>query len=72
MILSFVYGAFIPYINLSLALGCLGRPPGERDRFLTGWVFTYAISYLGYRNRRIAGSVSQPARRRLGVCRFAE
>jgi hypothetical protein len=45
---SFVYGAFIPYINLSLALGCLGRPPGERDCFLTGWVFTYAISYLGY------------------------
>jgi hypothetical protein len=45
---SFVYGAFIPYINLSLALGCLGRPPLERDQFLTGWVFTYASSYLGY------------------------
>ncbi len=45
---SFVYGAFIPYIYLSLALGCLGRPPLERDQFLTGWVFTYAISYLGY------------------------
>lgn len=45
---SFVYGAFIPYIYLSLALGCLGRPPVERDQFLTGWVFTYAISYLGY------------------------
>jgi hypothetical protein len=45
---SFIYGAFIPYIYLSLALGCLGRPPLERDRFLTGWVFTYAISYLGY------------------------
>jgi membrane-associated phospholipid phosphatase len=26
----------------------LGRPPGERDEFLTGWVLTYAISYLGY------------------------
>lgn len=45
---SFIYGAFIPYIYLSMALGCLGRPPGERDAFLTGWVFTYAISFLGY------------------------
>jgi hypothetical protein len=45
---SFVYAAFIPYIYASLALGCLGRPASERDRFLTGWVFTYAISYLGY------------------------
>lgn len=45
---SIAYAAFIPYINLSLALGCLGRPPGERDQFLTGWVLTYAISYLGY------------------------
>ena len=45
---SFVYGSFIPYIYLSLFLGCLGRPPLERDQFLTGWVFTYFISYLGY------------------------
>jgi hypothetical protein len=45
---SFFYGAFIPYINISLALNCLGRPPVERDQFLTGWVFTYAISFLGY------------------------
>ncbi len=45
---SFVYGAFIPYIYLSLLLGCLGRPPLERDQFLTGWVFAYSISYLGY------------------------
>lgn len=45
---SFVYGTFIPYIHLSLFLGCLGRPPLERDQFLTGWVFTYAVSYLGY------------------------
>lgn len=45
---SFIYGAFIPYIYLSMALGCLGRPPVERDQFLTGWVFTYALSYLGY------------------------
>jgi hypothetical protein len=45
---SFFYGLFIPYINLSIALNCLGRPPMERDQFLTGWVFTYSISYLGY------------------------
>ncbi len=45
---SFIYGSFIPYIYLSMFLGCLGRPPVERDQFLTGWVFTYAISYLGY------------------------
>jgi hypothetical protein len=45
---SFIYGAFIPYIYLSMFLGCLGRPPVEREKFLTGWVFTYAISYLGY------------------------
>jgi membrane-associated phospholipid phosphatase len=45
---SFIYGAFIPYIYLSLALGCLGRPPTERDQFLTGWALTYTISYVGY------------------------
>jgi len=45
---SFVYGAFIPYIYLSMFLGCLGRPPLERGQFLTGWVCTYTISYLGY------------------------
>lgn len=45
---SFAYGAFIPYINVTIALNCLGRPPLERDRFLTGWVFLYSISYLGY------------------------
>jgi membrane-associated phospholipid phosphatase len=45
---SFVYGAFIPYIYLTIVLNCLGRPPLEREQFLTGWVFTYCISYLGY------------------------
>jgi hypothetical protein len=46
--LSFVYALFIPYIYLSLFLGCVGKPALERDQYLTGWVFTYAISYLGY------------------------
>jgi len=45
---AFFYGLFIPYINLSLVLGALGRRPLERDQFLTGWVFTYCVSYLGY------------------------
>lgn len=45
---SFAYGAFIPYIYITITLNCLGLPPGERDEFLTGWVFTYSISYLGY------------------------
>jgi len=45
---AFFYGLFIPYINVSLVLGALGRPPLERDQFLAGWVFTYCISYLGY------------------------
>ena len=43
-----VYAWFIPYVYLSIILGCLGRPPVERAQFLTGWVFTYAIVYLGY------------------------
>ncbi len=45
---SFFYGAFIPYIYVTIVLNCLGRPPLERDQFLTGWVSTYCISYLGY------------------------
>jgi hypothetical protein len=46
--LSFAYAAFIPYIYLSLFLGCIGKPALERDEYLTGWIFTYTISYLGY------------------------
>jgi PAP2 superfamily len=46
--LSFAYGAFIPYIYLSIFLGCVGKPALERDQYLTGWIITYAISYLGY------------------------
>lgn len=46
--LSFAYAAFIPYIYLSIFLGCVGKQPLERDQYLTGWIITYAISYLGY------------------------
>lgn len=45
---AFFYALFIPYINLSIILSAIGRPPFERDQFITGWIFTYAISYLGY------------------------
>jgi hypothetical protein len=42
------YAFFIPYIYLSAVLGTFGRPPVERNAFLTGWMLTYAISYVGY------------------------
>lgn len=45
---SFIYGFFIPYIYLSILLGCLGRPAGEREEFLTGFSVTYAVAFLGY------------------------
>lgn len=45
---SFAYAAFIPYIYLSLFLGSVGKRGLERDQYLTGWIITYAISYLGY------------------------
>ncbi len=45
---SFVYGVFIPYLWLSILLGCLGRPAGERDAFVLGLSITYTLAYLGY------------------------
>jgi len=45
---SFVYGVFIPYLWLSIVLGCLGRPAGERDAFVLGLAITYSLAYLGY------------------------
>jgi hypothetical protein len=45
---SFFYGAFIPYVYVTIALNCLGQPPLVRDQFLTGWVMLYFVSYLGY------------------------
>jgi hypothetical protein len=46
--LSFAYAAFIPYIYLSIFLGCVGKRALDREQYLTGWIITYAISYLGY------------------------
>jgi len=44
---SVFYAAFIPYVNLSLLIGCLGRPQRERDIFLTAYALLYAWSFLG-------------------------
>jgi membrane-associated phospholipid phosphatase len=45
---SFVYAIFIPYLYFSILLGCVGRPPAERNVFMTGMAITYAIGFLGY------------------------
>jgi membrane-associated phospholipid phosphatase len=45
---SLVYGWFIPYLWLSIILGCFGRPAGERDAFILGLSITYTLAYLGY------------------------
>lgn len=45
---SLVYGIFIPYLWLSILLGCLGRPAGERDAFVLGLTVVYTLAYLGY------------------------
>lgn len=47
-VFSFVYAIFIPYLWLSILLGCLGRPAGERDAFVLGLTVTYVLAYLGY------------------------
>jgi membrane-associated phospholipid phosphatase len=46
--LSFFYSAFIPYLYLSIFLGLLGRPPAERDEFVTAFAVLYALAFLGY------------------------
>ena len=45
---SFIYGFFVPFLYLSIFLGCVGRPEAERDEFLAGFAVTYALAYLGY------------------------
>jgi PAP2 superfamily len=45
---SLIYGFFVPFLYLSIFLGCVGRPASEREEFLTGFSVTYAIAYLGY------------------------
>lgn len=58
---SAVYSCFLPYLYLSIFLGLIGRPPEERDEFLTGFALTYAISYLGYLYVPARGPVVQHA-----------
>lgn len=45
---AFIYGWFVPYLYLSIFLGCFGRPERERRMFLFGLSITYAVAYLGY------------------------
>ena len=45
---SFVYAFFIPYLYMSILVGCVGRPAGERAEFLNGFALLYAASFLGY------------------------
>jgi membrane-associated phospholipid phosphatase len=47
-VFSFIYGIFIPYLWLSILLGCIGRPDDERARFVLGLSITYGLAYLGY------------------------
>lgn len=46
--LAFFYGAFIPYLYMTVLLGLVGRPARERDEFVTGFALLYAVSFLGY------------------------
>lgn len=45
---SLIYGFFVPFLYVSIFLGCVGRRAPEREEFLTGFSVTYAIAYLGY------------------------
>ncbi|HEX8244090.1 MAG TPA: phosphatase PAP2 family protein [Longimicrobium sp.] len=47
-VLSFCYAMFIPYLYVSIFLSLVGRPPAERDEFVTGFAVLYALSFLGY------------------------
>jgi membrane-associated phospholipid phosphatase len=46
--LSFFYGAYIPFLYMSILLGLVARPPAERDEFVTAVSILYALSFLGY------------------------
>lgn len=59
--LSFFYAAFIPYLYMSILLGLAGRPPGERDEFVTAFAVLYALSFLGYLFLPARGPIVQMA-----------
>lgn len=60
-LLCFGYAMFIPYLYLSIVLSLVGRPPGERDEFVTGFAVLYALSFLGYLFLPARGPVVQMA-----------
>ncbi|HEX8904779.1 MAG TPA: phosphatase PAP2 family protein [Longimicrobiaceae bacterium] len=60
-VLSFCYAMFIPYLYLSVLLSLIGRPPAERDEFVTGFAVLYALSFLGYLFLPARGPVVQMA-----------
>jgi hypothetical protein len=60
-VLSFGYAMFIPYLYLSILLSLLGRPPAERDEFVTGFAVLYALSFLGYLFLPARGPIVQMA-----------
>jgi len=60
-LLSFGYAMFIPYLYLSIILSLVGRPPAERDEFVTGFAVLYALSFLGYLFLPARGPIVQMA-----------
>jgi hypothetical protein len=60
-LLSFSYALFIPYLNVSILLSLVGRPPRERDEFVTGFAVLYALSFLGYLFLPARGPIVQMA-----------
>jgi len=45
---SFVYAVFIPFMYYSIFISLLGRQYNERKVFITAFVVTYAISFMGH------------------------
>ncbi|HET7229253.1 MAG TPA: phosphatase PAP2 family protein [Longimicrobium sp.] len=60
-LLCFGYAMFIPYLYLSIILSLVGRPPAERDEFVTGFAVLYALSFLGYLFLPARGPIVQMA-----------
>jgi membrane-associated phospholipid phosphatase len=60
-VFSFCYAMFIPYLYLSILLSLIGRPPAERDEFVTGFAILYALSFLGYLFLPARGPILQMA-----------
>ncbi len=46
--LSFIYCIFIPYLYLSIILGCVGRPASQTNEFITAYAVMYCLAFLGY------------------------